>query len=144
MKLKRIVQFGKPFHKIHEDPTKNYGVGSLTIRMVLKGKEGATQFVFSTGMYLPKTYDYWHVRGIDAKQEPQYTGYDVGYHSHKPMFDGHTSFTNSCEYLDGKKCYYDGSVLRAEKWMNIFLQEGEEAIWKMLEEDYNDLFIKNI
>jgi hypothetical protein len=42
--------------------------------------------------------------------------FDVGYHSPKPMFEGHESMDGACSTLDGKPCYYEGGGLRAIEW----------------------------
>lgn len=44
-----------------------------------------------------------------------------------------------CEWL-GVPCYSDGSAMRAEKFLEVLLSEGDEEIWKMLEEDYRERF----
>ena len=139
--MEKRITFSPAFHKIHEDPTKNYGVGSVTCRMVLTGDEGAVQFVFSLGMYLPQTYKYWESKGLhNGSTHPDYMGYDVGYHSLTPQYEGQEIQSKSCEYLDGKPCYYDGSSLLAEEYMNIFVEKGEKAIWEMLEAEYKERF----
>lgn len=140
MKLKRQVEFKKPFHKIHKDPTKNYGVGSLVCWMILSGEEGAVQFCFSTGTYLPETYDYWESRGVNYRNESM--GFDVGYHSPNPIFEEQSISEEKCEHLKGKPCYYDGSALKSSEWMEIFLREGSDEIWKLLEEYYKNIFKK--
>ena len=53
--MEKLVFFDPAWDKRHHDPNKNYGIGSMRCRMILKGKEGAVHFVFSTGMFLEKT-----------------------------------------------------------------------------------------
>lgn len=91
-------------------------------------------------------------------------GADLGYHSPKPMYDGHKpcrvtlkkmKFKDGeitpgtygdpiiCEYLDNDvPCYYDGSMLAGQKMYNTLLEKGEEEIWKQLEEYYTSTFEK--
>jgi len=148
-KLERITHFVPAFDKRNPDPHKNYGIGSVKCMMVLKGKNGAVHFIFSTGMFLPETIkeyyrdkrDLFHFNyeGGEVKQS-YYMGFDVGYHSHKPEFDGQHVSQTKCKWLDGKPCYSDGSGLRAEEWMDIFIRKGSDEIWKMLEEDYKSRF----
>lgn len=89
-------------------------------------------------------------------------GYGVGYHSPVPLFEGQeliwpTKLRKTgdapydvvfdkigtepplCEWL-GIPCYCDGSALRAEKWMDIFIRQGSDKIWEMLEHEYKDCF----
>ncbi len=132
--MEKIIKFSKPFDKRHSDPSKNYGVGGVLCWMILKGDKGAVQFQFSTGIYLPHVLEEWKQKGY----APEPMGYDVGYHSPTPMYEGQTSM-GDCDIL-GCECYYDGSGLRAEEWYKIFLAEGYESIWKLLEDDYKERF----
>lgn len=137
MKLIREVKFGEAFDKRDPDPSKNYGIGCVRVWMLLKGSKGIVQFVFSTGMYLPETHREYLPRFPRENKEP-YMGFDVGYHALKPQYKGHSSM--ECQYTKKGKCYYDGSSLRAEEWMDIFIREGGEKIWSMLEEEYKKRF----
>jgi hypothetical protein len=51
-KFERIVQFLPAFDKRHPDPSKNYGIHGVELRMVLKGPKGAVQFVLFTNWQL--------------------------------------------------------------------------------------------
>lgn len=139
-KFERIVQTRPPFDRRHTDPKKNYGVGAMDIWFILKGKKGATQFMMSTGSFLPNVIKEWIVKEhivYKFNNEPVYgipKPWDIGYHSKKPMFEGHTSM--KCELLPGGKCYYDGSSLQAEKPYEVYLKDGDEGLWKYLEEEY--------
>ena len=147
-KLERITFFRPAFDKRHKDPSKNYGIHGMDCVMVLKGKKGAVHFVWYTGILLPETTKEQIKRhGIGAfvfkhSGEPiNPMGADVGYHSPTPRYEGQTSNEN-CEYLNGKPCYTDGSGLRAKKFMEILIREGSDKIWEMLEEDYQEYFVK--
>lgn len=133
--LQRIVKFSKAFDKRNPEPSKNYGVGGVNCWMILKGEKGAVQFAFTTGIYLPHVLDEWEAKGYANKP----MGMDVGYHSPTPMYEGQTQMDN-CDLSPEGKCYYDGSGLRGEDWFKIFMEEGDEAIWKLLEEDYKERF----
>lgn len=161
--LERRIFFKPAFHKVHEDPKKNYGVHGMEIWFLVIGDKGACHFGLSTGMMLPETFRYWKSKGQDASVSSiMQMGIDVGYHSKTPGFEGHqvnwpTKMRKTgpgpmdvefdkigdappiCEYL-GTPCYVDGSALRADDWKEIFLAEGDEPIWKMLEEDYKARF----
>lgn len=115
---------------------KDCGVGAVTLRMVLKGKEGAVQFVLYTGWY-PKTAT--HIPDSMCKPQPA----DLGYHSPSPRYDGQDVIQEDCEYLNGKPCYYDGSGLNAYEAYDILLKKGSKGVWKFLEGYYNDIFIKS-
>lgn len=146
--LQRIVKFRPAFDKRDPDPSKNYGIGCVECFMILKGEKGAVHFIFMTGMFLPETMEEYIKDGraryeMLSEHHPYWfnkpMGVDVGYHSYTPGFEGHQARQN-CDWLDGKPCYGDGSALRAEEWFNIFLREGGDKIWEMLEEDYRERF----
>ena len=85
--LERIIQVSPPFDKRTNDLETNYGIGAMQLRFILKGANGATQFVFYNGM-----------------------GEDIGYHSYTPQYEGQTVMRKTCDIL-GCACYYDGSSL---------------------------------
>lgn len=45
----------------------------------------------------------------------------------------------NCEYL-GVPCYCDGSALQAEDYYEILVNQGEDALWKALENYYHQTF----
>lgn len=69
-----------------------------------------------------------------------WTGWDLGYHSPRPTYDGHEPITESCEFLDGMACYYDGTGIGASE---LLAEWGvgacdDEIIWRTLAERYED------
>jgi hypothetical protein len=143
MKLKRLVEIQPAFDKRHSDPNKNYGIHGAEIKFLVKGKKGVIQFVIFTNWHLPHVQKelegkchldkYCFLKPLPA---------DVGYHSFVPMYDEQKPITDSCPYLDGKPCYYDGSGLWAEDVFKLMVREGHEAMWKELEKTYHDRFDK--
>jgi hypothetical protein len=136
--MKKIVKFLPAFDKRNEDPNKNYGIGGVKCYMFLIGDKGAVHFIFSTGMYLPDTHTKW-LSKFDRGGTVPYMGYDVGYHSPTPKYKDQTPNKN-CEYLNGKTCYYDGSSMMAEKFMEVLVKEGSDRVWEMLKEYYVSVF----
>lgn len=140
--MERITEIYPAFDKRSSDPTKNYGIGSCTLKMVLKGERGAVQFVIYTGWNLPHVTEEYRAKMRPDKYflfEPMPA--DIGYHSPKPMYKSQEPIQQECPYLDGKPCYYDGSGLQAiEVYENILLTEGSEGVWKHLEQKYKDWF----
>ena len=64
----------------------------------------------------------------------------MGFHAkRKPSYKELTDKQN-CDILG--KCYYDGSCLRGDDdgVVDIFINHGEEGIWKYLEKYYNEVF----
>ena len=142
--FKKITHVNLPYNMTSEDASKNYGHSGLRITFVLEGPLGATQFMFSVPFYLQSTLDEWNKKYYSP--DTKVLGYDVGYHSPKPMYEDQKPMSGKCEHVEGGTCYYDGSGLRADDWVReIFSIKGEkleDTIWKKLEEEYNYRFIE--
>lgn len=150
-KFERIVKFRMPYDKRHDNPSKNYGIGSMAIWFILKGKQGAVQVLINTPFYLPETVEEYKRIGNKLKTPPTdlrdengkpkgFDCWDVGFHSKKKPDYMKKSDKQECEILG--KCYYDGSSLRGEHdgVVDIFLEKGEEGIWQYLEKYYDETF----
>lgn len=136
--MERRIEFVPAFDKRSPLPEENYGIGSMQIIFLLIGELGVMQFAMSTGMYLRLNRDELFAKPQGRFNTFEPMGYDVGYHSPKPMYDGQKKF-EECEYIEGG-CYYDGSSWAASRLLEIFLEHGEDAIWKELEDDYKQRF----
>ena len=140
-KLERITKFTPAFDKRDTVPEKNYGIGSVRVSMVLVGEKGAVHFSFGTGMFLPETHRQWLNKPEFAHHDPvNYMGYDVGYHSPKPLYSSSTISQQKCDWIK-KPCYCDGSTMKAEIFMDVLVRKGSDKIWEMLEEDYKENFL---
>jgi len=133
--MKRDVEFSPAFDKCSADPSKNYGIGAVMCRFVLSGKRGAVQFLLSTGWYLPHV---WLEIKYDSMGKPE--AFDLGYHSYTPRYEGQKTVTNSCPYLEGKPCYYDGSSLRSTPVLTALIEKGSDEVWAILEKEYIGVF----
>ena len=143
--MERIVEFTPAFDKRNSDPNKNYGIHGVDLRMILKGNKGAVQFILYTNWYLPHVQKElnWKatkegILSIECFLNPMPA--DLGYHSLTPHYEGQSIASESCQYLDGKPCYYGGSGLNAERIYNVLLEEGSDGVWRELEDYYNHLF----
>lgn len=127
--LERITNVRLPF----DARSKNHGVHGLDVWFILKGPKGAVQFLVNFGVYLPS---------VTHIQPGKIQGFDVGYHSLTPTYDGQPC--QGCNFLEGGKCYYDGSGLRADEWAKeIFSVTGgppEDVLWRKLEAYYDEVF----
>jgi hypothetical protein len=63
---------------------------------------------------------------------------DLGYHAKFPREPGQEPTSKECKYCDGEPCYYDGSGLNAQKVFDLLVEKGDEAVWKFLENYYNE------
>lgn len=148
--MEKIVEFAPAFDKRNPDPSKNYGIHGVELRMILKGDKGAVQFVLYTNWHLPHVQQELvtkcHRQGGPSliggspwcSNEPMPA--DLGYHSPIPRYDGQGICTESCGYLDGKPCYYDGSGLNAKKVYEVLLEKGSDGVWEYLQDFYDELF----
>lgn len=148
-KFIRHTDFEPAWDRSDKDPSKNYGVHGVNLRMVLVGPEGAVQFLVYTQWMLPHVQRRTIARvtrrvgNSDMETElrcfftPQPA--DLGYHSKKPMYEGQTPMDNQCEYTGGP-CYYDGSGLQAHAVFRMLVEKGHEAVWQALEARYKAQF----
>jgi hypothetical protein len=143
--MEKIVEFIPAFDKRNSDPSKNYGIHGVDLRMILKGDKGAVQFVVYTNWHLPHVQKEMNRKVLG--QDELYVETilnpmpaDLGYHSFYPMYEGQGICSESCDYLDGKPCYYDGSGLNAERMYKVLLEKGSDGVWRELEDYYNKLF----
>lgn len=140
--FEQIVTFRPAYDRRHTDPSKNYGVHGVDLRMVLKGPAGAVQFVVYTNWHLPHVqaeFDARHTSGWGTHTFCHPLPADVGYHSPVPQYEGQDAMDRECEYTGGV-CYYDGSGLQAEEMFNLLVREGSDAVWADLERRYHELF----
>lgn len=134
----REVQFQAGYD--HRDQREG-GCHGLQIRFVLRGSEGAVQFLIYTD-WLPS----WVCDGSFGKTfkhppSPTYDLFpmaaDLGYHWPTPRYEGQEE--RDCDLLPSGKCFYDGSGLNAELVMAELLTGGGEAVWKHLADYYESL-----
>ena len=139
-KFERIVKFRPAYDKRNTGPAKNYGIGSMDIFFILKGERGAVQFRVGTDWYTPNVQrneqKTWNDISSGSDIKPK--GYDLGYHSPTPMFDGHSPMPE-CSLME--PCYYDGSSLNAEAMIPDFLEGGTNWLWGYLEDYYRSRFV---
>ena len=109
----------------------NHGIGSATMRFVLAGPAGATQWILNTG---------WFTRSTpplpNAKPSPE--AWDLCYHALTPQYDGQTS-QGPCDWLGGKPCFYNSSGSRAMEPLPDFITHPD-TIWTVLQEAYKARF----
>ncbi len=147
--FEKIVEFGAAHDERHPNPSKNYGIGSVKIRFILKKGNKAVSFLFNTDWFLPETVKEYREKGnknlpapivLRGKNDCGVNGWDVGYHSPEPMFEDQ-SCTEDCEYTGGD-CYFDGSSLCAKDNQEILVREGSKGVWKFLERQWKRTFEK--
>lgn len=126
--LQRVIEFDKAWDRRSSDPKKDYGVHGVDMRWYVKGPLGVIQFVVYTNWMLSDMG-----RNRDKIMPPMPA--DIGYHSPRPMYEGQGQM-DPCALLPQGKCYYDGSSLNAERYFDILVAQGGEALWVELEKEY--------
>lgn len=148
--MEKIVQMS-PAYDRRNDPRGNFGIHGVDLRMILKGEKGAVQFVLYTNWQLPKVSQEQdngilreartgQLNDISLRCTYHPLAADLGYHSPTPRYEDQDVCQQSCEYLDGKPCYYDGSGLNAERIYTVLLTEGSDGVWGELEAYYHRTF----
>ena len=145
--MERIIKFDPAYDKRDPNPHKNYGIHGVNLTFLLKGDNGAVQFVIYTNWYLPHVTQELVQKAISKPNIRSYIEAcflplpaDLGYHSPAPHYEGQEIVAESCEYLGGKPCYYDGSGLAAEDIYKRMVAEGDGAVWEELEAYYKQMF----
>jgi hypothetical protein len=140
--FEKLITLSPAYDKRHSDPKKNYGIHGVDLKFVLVGDEGATQFLVFTNWYLPHVSKELLAKASSNREiELFFTPLpaDIGYHSKTSHYVGQEPIEQECEYTKGI-CYYDGSGLAAERVYKVLLEEGDEGVWRELEDYYNDIF----
>jgi hypothetical protein len=115
----------------------SHGKSSVTIVFAVKGEKGAINFSIYSG-WLPvfqKQDDIGSYSGIKFNSG-SFMPADLGYHAKEPQYEGQTVCQESCLWLDGAPCYYDGSGLAAYEAMYTLVNGGDDELWKYLEDVY--------
>jgi hypothetical protein len=142
VKFEKITQVRLPWDRRDPDPKKNYGIHSTDLWFILKGPKGAVQYAVTLPVFLPHVQRELERKEGTAFMTREIRGFDVGYHSPRPMYEDQKQM--DCVHLEGGKCYYDGSSLRADSWTEIIFSTSgkhpEEVLWKLLEDEYYERF----
>jgi hypothetical protein len=134
MSFEKLVTFTPAFDRRDPNPSKNYGIHGVELRMILKGPLGAVQFVLYTSWQLPEVTKEFEALG-KGSFDPLPA--DLGYHWRTPRHEDQQK--RECHLLDGSYCYYDGSGLAANRIWEVLLREGCDGVWRELEKYYVSL-----
>lgn len=150
MTLQRIVEFYPAWDKRDPDPKKDYGIHGVELLMLVLGEKGAIQFKVFTNWHLETNQTELDQRTlakasagimdkyvISALYHPMAA--DLGYHAKLPQYEDQQPIDNDCKWTGGP-CYYDGSGLRADAVFRLLVEQGSDAVWKRLEDEYQQQF----
>lgn len=140
-KFKRVINF---------DTVEEKDKVPIHMRWYLIGEKGIMQFVVRTGIFPFEHYSNEYNELMDNHKKLDSFWYcpmetdavDIGYHSLKEKYSKQSSMpcTLMKEYFGKEDCFYDGSSLQATDVMKLLATEGEEAVWKWLENAYVNTF----
>ena len=134
--LEHRVDVSPGFCMLHKDDDKNFGVAACRVWFYAIGPKGAVQFCIGTDWYPEAARR--HLSKFPSKDERQPKGWDIGYHAKTPQYEGQSSM-GEC-FILGCECYYAGSSLQADNWVEGFVCGGTEWLWPKLDEYYRCLF----
>lgn len=133
----RYLTLKPPFDKRNPNPKKDYGIHGMDLIMVLSKNNKAVEFSAFLPVHLTHV-----VKELALKKDCHFffegMGANVGYHSPYPIYENQY-LHKDCRYI-GCDCYCNGSSLRADEWYQVFLKEGVDKIWEMLESYWLDMF----
>lgn len=135
--LEHRIEISPGYCLLHEDPKKDFGVGACRVWFYAIGPKGAVQFQIGTDWYPEAARR--HLGQFPPSERRQPVGWDIGYHAHIPQYEGQTPRSGKCELLGGQ-CYYDGSGLQADNWVEGFICGGTAWLWPKLDEYYQFTF----
>ncbi len=109
----------------------------------LIGPAGAVSLTIVTGWSLPESHERMRDQGFERRDPDIWKGEgaSIGYHSRTKRFDFQDP--DECDLLGGENCYWDVSFLDAETVFAIFVREGEEGLWRELEQRYDQYFVRD-
>lgn len=129
----REVKFDAAYDKRSLNPGKNYGVHGVHIYFTLRCTTdgGGLTFSISTGWQLP------HVAAELAVKHPKLMepmAFSVDIHSLHSRYEVEHRH-EKCP-VTGKHCYFDGSGILGDEFLQILIEGGDEVLWKKMEQQY--------
>lgn len=154
--MNRKLIFLPAFDRTDPDPKKDYGVGCLELLFMVFGEKGAVQLQLLTQWYLPHVmkrrlealkHDIWMGKEdflLENFIEPN--PIDLCYFSvarnneDETYFEKGLSYLGNASYYYGYKYYDDEERVAKEVAFRKLVDEGDEALWKYLEDYYIEVF----
>lgn len=154
--MNRKLIFIPAFDRTDPDPKKDYGVGCLELLFMVMGEKGVVQLQLLTQWYLPhvmKRRLEWLKRDVRMGKEDfllehfiEPNPIDLCYFSlvrnneDETFFEEGLSYLGNIPYYYGYKYYDDEQRVAKEVAFRKLVDEGDEALWKYLEDYYVEVF----
>ena len=113
---------------------KCHGRHGMNLRFLWGNAEGVVQLLLFASDWLPGSMQHGSTKPGLAKLGLMAA--DLGHHWSSPTYEGEMKM--DCDLLDGKRCFYDGSGMNAERPAERFLTEGLPAVWEELQAYWDD------
>lgn len=118
---------------------RNHGIGTEVIEMAAIGKHTsglvAVNFTYATGRTLGVT-------PLSPSLRNYYpSAHDLGQHASVASYEGQYQ-SPYCSHIGGT-CFYDGSSLAADRYLEALERSGKQAVWDMLD-DYLREFMEEL
>lgn len=133
----QITVAHRAFEKRHDDPARDYGIGSVELQFALIGPAGAITVGVSTGWYLPhveerllREHDHTPFMGRRSCAF-QGAGTAVCIHAPSPRKD-YFMGPDDCHLLPGGQCWGDIGFLAGDEAYAVLVEGGEDALWEFL------------
>lgn len=130
--LERRVQFRPGFDK--RDTPENHGIFGGALWFTVVGPMGAVSFELHTDWYPPSVPQHlWQAMAFRPYPKAAHVSW------HTPVPAG-TPDAVSCEYSETDYCLPETAYHYADRHRELLLNEGSEAMWAQLEQDYRKEF----
>jgi hypothetical protein len=155
--MRREIKFFPAFDKTSPDPKKNYGVGCLELRFLVEGERGMVELQILTQWYLPHVMD----RRLESFKRDVWSGkqdfllksflhpnpIDLCYLSLERLSEDDSFWEHGVSYFrNNSPCYYgykymddNKNIAKEDAFMKL-VSEGDESLWKYLEDYYVEVF----
>lgn len=109
---------------------RNHGIGTERIQMAAIGRHTtglvAVNFTYATGRTLDITPE------SPSLRDHYPSAWDLGHHAKIAQHE-YQHESSSCELIGGI-CYYDGSSLAADRYLEALQSGGKDLVWSMLDD----------
>lgn len=145
--LVRRVIFTPVRDRRNPDPSKDYGLHSIGVYFMLYGDEGIVEFQICSRWLTPELHkEIDPIAALKIVENPEVAPLYRAYPADVCVWRKIRHSSDCLEMygiarvFDGGTCYYDYKPGGADEAYMILCNEGDEGVWKYLEDYYNEQF----
>lgn len=132
----RRVSFAAAYDKRDPNPSKNYGIHGVRITFaVIRDGEGLT-FSVLTNWQLPHVQAEADAQKSKPGRDYRPMAFGVDIHRKVPTYEDQAPIEN-CS-ITGGDCYFDGSALLGESFLETLITGGDEALFARMEKQFEE------